>query len=158
MENIVQCTVPIPKKMRVLADITLASEEKRNKGKRKYSDMTENNWKLVKTPKVEETEIVNQLLKHGNSNIENVSMKQENVEFETESTKQWCHVCNLNFENLDIHFVTSHDPTENYHDETYSVKKMDDCFNVKSNIQHELDLDIQTGRGKHLRQNLTPLH
>ena len=32
----------------------------------------------------------------------------ENFVFETESAKQKCHVCNLEFENLDVHFLTSH--------------------------------------------------
>ena len=105
-----KCVVSIPKKMRVLADITLASEEKRNKGKRKHSDTFENNWTLAsKIPKIEENE--NHFLKYGNpENIENGSLKKENFVFETEPSakKQKCHVCNLEFENLDVHFLTSH--------------------------------------------------
>ena len=45
MENQSKYIVSNPKEMRVLADITLASEEKLNKQKRKHSEMSENHEK-----------------------------------------------------------------------------------------------------------------
>ena len=45
MENQSIDIVSIPKEMRVLADITLVSEERLNKGKRKHSEMSEDDRK-----------------------------------------------------------------------------------------------------------------
>ena len=51
MENVMQCTVSISEKMRVLADITFASEEERkNKGKRNHSDDDRKSEKLLNRP------------------------------------------------------------------------------------------------------------
>ena len=47
--------------------------------------------------------------------MKNVSNKEENYELNSkmEITKQKCHICDSHFENLDIHFLTSHEPIEN---------------------------------------------
>ena len=50
MENQSKDIVSIPKEMRVLADITLVSEERQNKGKRKHSEMTEDDRKSENNP------------------------------------------------------------------------------------------------------------
>ena len=150
MENQTEFVDSIPKKMRVLSDITLASEEKRNKGKRNPSNITEDDWKYVKTPKVEKSETYKQLSVHGNFNdIENVTVKEENFDLETEtdSTKQWCHVCNLNFENLDFHFLISHKNEHNDKDMIQNevpIKK--EIENYKS-VLPETEDQMKTGIG-----------
>ena len=63
MENDMQCAVSIPKKMKVLADITLVSQER----KMNHSDITENDRQLMKNPSVKKKKTVNASPKHGNS-------------------------------------------------------------------------------------------
>ena len=54
----------------------------------------------MKTPKIDKSKTDRQLSVHGNFNdIENVSVKEENFELETEtnSTKQLCKLCLINW-------------------------------------------------------------
>ena len=48
-----------------------------------------------------------QIMNNGSTTEENFELKSK-----MESTKQKCHICDSHFENLDIHFLTSHEPIE----------------------------------------------
>ena len=93
MENEMQCAVSIPKKMKVLADITLVSQERGNKRKMNHSDITENDRQLMKNPSVKKKKTINESSKHGNSdNKENsgcvINIKIEEICTDVDSKKE----------------------------------------------------------------------
>ena len=48
------------------------------------------------------------------------------LECEKESTQQKCHICDSHFENLDIHFLTSHEPIINESIESEKIYELTD--------------------------------
>ena len=76
MENRIQHIASIPKGSRVLSDITVASNERRNN---KHSDLTHNDWKFTNNSSVMEKKTVNQPSKHGNSDFKENSSCHNNV-------------------------------------------------------------------------------
>ena len=56
--------------------------------------------------------------------MKNLSNKEQNFELECEkiSTQQKCHICDSHFENLDIHFLISHEPIGESNYKTPSIE------------------------------------
>ena len=67
--------------------------------------------------------------------MKNVSNKEENYELNSkmEITKQKCHICDSHFENLDIHFLTSHEPIGNSNYKTPSIE-LEDVIDPKKEL------------------------
>ena len=51
-----------------------------------------------------------------------INEKKLELKRKMESTKQKCYICDSHFENLDIHFLTSHEPIENSNYKTASIE------------------------------------
>ena len=45
-----------------------------------------------------------------------------------ESTKQKCYICDAHFDNLDIHFLTTHEPIETSGYKTASIERSEPVF------------------------------
>ena len=66
-----------------------------------------------------------QLMNHGSIKEENYGLHNK-----METTKQKCHICDLHFENLDIHFLTSHEQIDNCNYKTPKIES-EDVFDYK---------------------------
>ena len=69
-----------------------------------------------------------------------------------ESTKQKCHICNSHYENLDIHFLTCHEPIENNNLKTQSTET-EEIYGVidhkKETPENPIDHDNQDIKSEH---------
>ena len=116
MENQSKGIVSIPREMRVLADITLASEERLNKGKRKHSEMNNYDGKSE-----------NNLIRH----------------YDICQKKQKCEFCQQTFfeiKNLLKHIKRLH-PDDMKIDNTIIEKSpLESCMNIESKKETFKDL------------------
>ena len=74
---------------------------------------------------------------------------EENYELESkyEPIKQRCYVCESDFENLDIHFLTSHEPIENCNSKTETEEIFNVIYSKEEPFEDSLELenyDIKT--------------
>ena len=90
--------------------------------------------------------------------MNNGSSKEENYELycKMETTKQKCHICDSHFENLDFHFLTSHEPIGNSNYETLKIGSEDAIDPKKEPFHDSLGLTglqcYNTDKGNHCRK------